>query len=97
VSAAAAEGDPQALAVIEVLAEWVAVGLVNLCQLLDVSRFVIAGGLAEVGDVLIAPVRRAYDERAVAPEHRPPVEIVAASLGEHAGAVGAALLALDSL
>ena len=93
VTAAAAEGDTQALAVVDVLAGWVALGLVNLTQALDVTRFVIGGGLAEAGDVLIDPIRAAYLERAVAPEHRPAVEIVAAQLGEHAGAVGAALLA----
>lgn len=93
VTAAAAEGDRQALAVVDVLAGWVAIGLVNLVQALDVSRFVIGGGLAEAGEVLVGPVRAAYAERAVAPEHRPPVEIVVAELGEHAGAVGAALLA----
>jgi glucokinase len=95
VTTAATEGDPQALAVVDVLAGWIALGLVNLAQALDVSRFVIGGGLAEVGDVLIRPVRAAYDERSVAPEHRPAVEIVAAELGEHAGAVGAALLARE--
>ena len=93
VTAAAAEGDAEALAVLDVLAEWVAVGLVNLCQALDVSRFVIGGGLVEAGEVLLAPIRRSYDERAVGPDHRPPVQIVAAQLGEQAGAVGAALLA----
>lgn len=93
VTAAAAAGDAAALAVVDVLAGWVAVGLVNLCQALDVSRFVIGGGLAEAGEVLIDPIRRAYDLRAVGAEHRPRVEIVAAQLGEQAGAVGAALLA----
>ena len=95
VTLAASEGDAQALAVMDVLADWVAIGLVNLCQVLDVARFVIGGGLAAAGDVLVEPVRRAYEERAVASEHRPPVEIVAAAMGEYAGAVGAALLALD--
>jgi glucokinase len=93
VTVAATEGDASALAVFDVLAAWVAVGLVNLEQVLDVSTFVIGGGLAEAGEVLLGPIRRAYAERAVAPDHRPPVEIVPASLGEHAGAVGAALLA----
>jgi glucokinase len=93
VTAAAAEGDPAAVAVFDVLAGWVAVGLVNLVQALDVSRIVIGGGLAEAGDVLVAPIQRAYDDRAVGADHRPRVEIVAAELGEQAGAVGAALLA----
>jgi glucokinase len=95
VTAAAAEGDGPALGVLELLGDWIAIGLVNLAQLLDVSRFVIGGGLAESGDVVLGPIRAAYDRRAVAPDHRPPVDIVAAVMGEYAGAVGAALLALD--
>jgi glucokinase len=96
VTTAAAESDAAARRVVEGFADWVAVGLVNLCQLLDVSRFVLGGGLAEAGDVLVEPIRQAYERRAVAPEHRPPVAIVAAAMGEYAGAVGAALLALES-
>jgi len=94
VTTAASEGDDDALGVVDQFADWVAIGLVNLTQLLDVARFVIGGGLAASGAVLLEPMRVAYDRRAVAPGHRPRVEIVGAALGEHAGAVGAALLAL---
>ena len=95
VTAAVAAGDARAAGILETFAGWVALGLVNLVQALDVSRIVIGGGLAECGDVLLDPIRRAYAEQAVSPDHRPPVDIVAAALGEHAGAVGAALLALE--
>jgi glucokinase len=93
VTTAAIAGDAAALAVFDEFADWFAVGLVNLVHVLDVSRCVIAGGLVEAGEVLIEAVRRAFTARVVAPEHRPPVEIVAAQLGERAGAIGAALLA----
>ena len=93
VTLAARDGDPAALQAFDDLAGWVALGLVNLVQALDVERIVIGGGLAEAADILIPRVRVAYDERAVAPEHRPPVDIVAAALGDRAGAIGAALLA----
>jgi len=93
VTAAALAGDAAALAVFDDFADWFAVGLVNLVHMLDVSRCVIAGGLVEAGEVLLDAVRRAFAGRLVAPEHRPPVEIVGASLGERAGAIGAALLA----
>jgi glucokinase len=93
VTAAARAGDPAALGVIDEFADWFAVGLVNLVHVLDVSRCVIAGGVVEAGDLLIAAVRRAFAGRIVAPDHRPPVDIVAAELGERAAAVGAALLA----
>jgi glucokinase len=93
VTRAAEEGDPVALDVVAEFAEWVAVGLVNLIQLLDVSLVVVGGGLAESSGVLLDPIRRAFDRRQVAPAHRPPVAIVTAALGERAGAIGAALLA----
>lgn len=93
VGAAVVAGDAAAAAHVAALAEWVALGLVNLVQALDVRRIVIGGGLAAAGDVLVGHVRRAYAAQAVAPAHRPPVEIVAAELGPGAGAVGAALLA----
>jgi glucokinase len=79
--------------VFDEFADWFAVGLANLVHVLDVQRCVIAGGLVEAGEVLLDAVRRAFAGRLVAPEHRPPVEIVAAQLGERAGAIGAALLA----
>jgi predicted NBD/HSP70 family sugar kinase len=40
-------GDPEALAVLDELARWVALGLVNLVNLLDPERVVVGGGLAE--------------------------------------------------
>ena len=94
VVAAARAGDRAALAAIDELAGWTALGLVNLVQALDVSMVVLGGGLAQAADVLLDPVRAAYTERAVSPGHRPPVTIVGAAMGELAGAVGAALLAL---
>lgn len=93
VTIAAIEGDADALAVFDEFADWFAVGLVNLVQVLDVERCVIAGGVVEAGEVLIDAVRRAFAARIVAPEHRPAVDIVGAELGERAAAIGAAILA----
>jgi glucokinase len=92
VTRAAAEGDPAALSVVETFAGWVALGLGNLVTLLDCSLVVIGGGLIEVGELLMEPVRRAYADHVMAPEERKDVRIVAAELGERAGAIGAALL-----
>jgi glucokinase len=62
-------------------------------HVLDVATCVVGGGVIESGDVIVEPIRRAFVGRLVAPEHRPGVAIVPAQLGEHAGAIGAALLA----
>ncbi len=92
VTRAASEGDPEALAVMADFGWWVALGVANLVNLLDPSVVVVGGGLAEVGELLLAPVREAFAGLVLAGQHRPAVPIVAAELGEEAGAIGAALL-----
>ena len=96
VTAAAGEGDAEALAVMADFGWWVALGLANLANAFDPELFVLGGGLVEAGEVLLAPVRKAFDELLDGADHRPETGIVAAELGEHAGAIGAALLARPS-
>jgi glucokinase len=55
---------------------------------------VLGGGLAEAGEALLGPLRTALDQRVTF--HRMP-QLVRAALGDTAGCLGAALLALDSL
>jgi glucokinase len=93
VTAAAAAGDPGALVVLDRFAWWVALGIANLINILDSEVVVLGGGLVEAGDLLLDPVRRAYGELVMGAAHRDVVPIVAAELGERAGAWGAALLA----
>lgn len=95
VMSAAAAGDAEAVGILEQFAGWVALGLANLVHVLDVERCVIGGGVVAAGDVMLAPVRAAFSRLVMAPYHRPPVQIVAAQLGERAGAIGAALLAAE--
>ncbi|MBI2703724.1 MAG: ROK family protein [Actinobacteria bacterium] len=97
VTRAALEGDPDAVAVLRQFAWWVALGVANLVNILDPELVVIGGGLADAGELLLAPTRQAYAGLVLAHEHRSPVRVEAASLGADAGAVGAAVLALDSL
>ena len=94
-TAAAAEGDEVALGVMATFGRWVALGLANLANIFDPEVFVLGGGLVEAGDVLLAPVRTAFAGMVLAGAHRPPIPVVAAALGERAGAIGAALLAGD--
>jgi glucokinase len=93
VTAAAAEGHAGALDVMARFGWWVALGLANLANAFDPECFVLGGGLVEAGPILLDPVRESFVELVEAAAHRPPVEIVPAGLGEHAGAIGAALLA----
>ena len=97
VTEAAAEGDPGALEVLRQFAWWVALGIANLENLLDPELIIVGGGLAEAGELLLAPTRAAHRTLALGQEHRVPVAIQAAALGPDAGAIGAGLLALDRL
>lgn len=97
VSAAARSGDPAAVQVMDQVAWWVALGLANLTNVLDPSVIVLGGGLVEAADLLLDPVRRHFAGLVMAGADRPPTEIVAATLGEEAGAIGAAALAVDLL
>jgi glucokinase len=90
----AAGGEPLAETVWREATEALADGLVTCQGLYDVSVLVLGGGLAEAGDALLQPVRAAFRERITF--HRMP-EIVRAELGDTAGCLGAALLALDHL
>ncbi len=97
VTAAAAAGDVSARALLSRFADWFAIGLANLVDILDVERCVLGGGLVEAGETLLAPIRSSFATRLLAASHRPEVAIVPALLGERAGAIGAALLAAEAM
>ena len=92
VTAAAAEGDAEAVEIFTRFAWWLALGLANLANIYDPSVFVLGGGLVEAGPVLLEPTRAAFLDLVEGAAHRPVVEIVPAQLGERAGAIGAAAL-----
>lgn len=95
VAQAARAGDHEALAILRDFARWFSLGLANLVNLLDPELVVIGGGLASSADLFLEPIRNAYADEVYAAEHRPPLRIEVAHLGEDAGALGAALLAAE--
>jgi glucokinase len=97
VTASARAGDAESQAVLDALAGWIALGLANLTNVLDPSVIVIGGGLVEAADLLLPETRARFAALVLAGEHRPVVPIVAAQLGERAGAIGAALLSAGSV
>jgi glucokinase len=90
---AAQAGEPDALAIVRGYAQQVAVGLVGLANILDPEVILVSGGLVELGDVLLDPIREWFDGHVEGARYRVPVEILPASLGDDAGVVGAAILA----
>jgi glucokinase len=88
-------GADDALAVVAEYARRVGIGLVGLVNIFDPEKVVVSGGLVELGDVLLDPLRAAFDGRIEGAIHRPAVPIVPAELGGRAGVVGAAVLARE--
>jgi glucokinase len=95
VIAAARGGSSSALAVVEEFAQFVALGLVNAVEILDPTRIVLAGGLMAADDVILGPIRAAYEREARPAQGRRGEDLVPAALGEDAAAIGAALLGLE--
>jgi glucokinase len=91
-----ARGDAAAGAVMDEYAGWVAVGLVNLVNLLDPGVIVVGGGVVDLGDALMDRVRAALARYPTAVRGRD-VAIRPSSLGSRAGGMGAALLAAERL
>ncbi len=88
-------GEPDGRALLDEYAGHVAVGLAGLANILDPERIVISGGLVELGDTLLTPVRDAFARHIEGAEYRPMIPIVPSELGEHAGVIGAAARARD--
>lgn len=87
------EGDAGSLEVVEEYGRYLAIGLGNVAEMLDPACIILGGGLMAAGDVLFGPALRTYEttfRRGSGPRQVP---VVLATLGERAGAFGAAALA----
>ena len=93
VTRAAADGLPEALAVVDEVGWWLALGIANLAAILDINRVVIGGGLTTAASLLIPSARTHLAGMVEGEGVRPEIEIVPAFFGEQAGAIGAAFLA----
>jgi glucokinase len=97
VSEAANAGDETALAILDEVGRRLGEGIAGLVNVLDPQIVVVGGGAINAGEILLEPARASFASSVEGFEHRPHVPIVAAQLGNDAGAVGAATLALEEL
>jgi len=74
--------------------EYLGYGLVSLANALDPDLIVIGGGLASLGNALLAPARQVLQRRALPGPAQCPV--VSAQLGLDASVIGAAALAMSA-
>ena len=90
-----AAGEPRCVAAVETAARYIGIGIANVVTFLGPDRVVIGGGIVAAGDAILDPIRAATRSHVtLVPDDM--IDIVPASLGPEAGAIGAALAAMEA-
>ena len=93
VAEAARRGDLAAQEIIKRSGTFIGIAIAGLINLINPSTVIIGGGVAQVGDLLTAPIRQAVRERSLrASEHS--VRITTAMLGRRSSLMGALVQAI---
>lgn len=92
---AANAGDPIARGLWETIGDEVGAAMANLVWILNPEVIVIGGGVAKAGGLLFDPIRRSIAARTVELFHEH-LRVVPAELGNDAGIIGNAALALEA-
>jgi glucokinase len=89
-------GDKAALGAFERMGYWLGIALASLSNLLNIDKVVIGGGVAESYDLLLPPLVRNFEQRCFRQIYER-VVIEKARLGDDAGLLGGAALAVANL
>jgi len=92
-TAAARDGDPVAIAAFNTTGQWIGSLVATLEAAFDPALVVIGGGVVAAGEILLQPIRQSLARLSPFSKIRPLPELVAATLGNDAGLIGAANLA----
>lgn len=92
----ARDGDPGCQRVIADVGRHIGRGVANLCNLLNPSRVVLGGDLAEAGDLVLDPVRDSVARYAI-PSAARQLSVVSGALGPRAEVLGALALVLNEM
>lgn len=88
-------GDPGCRRAVAETGRWLGRGLATLAAVLDPSRFVIGGGVAAAGELLLAPARQELARHLPGGRFRPVPSVTVATWANSSGWVGAAGIALE--
>ncbi|GAA0343157.1 ROK family transcriptional regulator [Streptomyces olivoreticuli] len=89
-------GDPGCRRVIGDVGRHIGSGVANLCNLLNPSRVVLGGDLADSGELVLAPIRESVSRYAI-PSAARQLEVVPGALGGRAEVLGALALVLSEM
>jgi predicted NBD/HSP70 family sugar kinase len=92
----AREGDPGCRRVVADIGRHIGSGVANLCNLINPSRVVLGGDLAEAGDLVLGPVRDSVARYAI-PSAARQLAVVPGTLGGRAEVLGALALVLSEM
>lgn len=92
----AREGDPGCRRVIADVGRHIGSGVANLCNLLNPSRVVLGGDLAEAGELVLAPIRESVSRYAI-PSAARQLSVLQGALGGRAEVLGALALVLSEM
>ncbi|MEV7413764.1 ROK family transcriptional regulator [Streptomyces sp. NPDC089919] len=90
------EGDPGCRRVIADVGRHIGSGVANLCNLLNPSRVVLGGSLAEAGELVLAPIRDSVSRYAI-PSAARQLTVLPGALGGRAEVLGALALVLSEM
>ncbi|GHG45970.1 ROK family transcriptional regulator [Streptomyces griseocarneus] len=90
------DGDPGCRRVIADVGRYIGSGVANLCNLLNPSRVVLGGDLAEAGDLVLATIRESVSRYAI-PSAARQLEVVPGALGGRSEVLGALALVLSEM
>lgn len=93
VVASALAGDVAARKIVDEFIDWIACGLASLTNICDPQVIVLGGGVMDSLSAFMSHINEAFSQALYSPEMRPHPELCQASLGAHAGAIGAAFMA----
>lgn len=95
IAEAAQVGDPIAVEIFAETGRYIGIALTSIAHILNPQIAIIGGGIAEAGEeLLFEPIRAELSKRAMDIPAR--MKVVKAHLGNDAGIVGSAMLALES-
>lgn len=95
IAEAASEGDTISVETLQETGYYLGIAISNIINMLSPDKVIIGGGIAQAGDLLFAPIRRTVEVNALH-EMLKVCEILPAQLGDDAGVLGGAALAMQA-